>query len=400
MKKLLPTLLSATLLASSFTGAFAADITFTDVDKTTDFGKNVYKLVDAGIINGYEDGTFKAGDRLTRAEFCKMVNLTFGFTVASDNVFADVKNTDWFYTQVLYAINKGYIKGFEDNTFRGDDFISREQVCVILDRILSLTSDKEVTVSDEVSDWAQDSVKKMIANGYMPLEEGEKFRATEDITRGELVEALKFFVKEEAPKEEDKKDDTKNDDTKKDDNKGNSSSSGGSSGSSSGGSSSSGSSSDNSSDEDSKLPSLDDDNTSVTDPDPEPEPDPEPAKPTEEQIAASNKVCDELMELLAEIKMIDFEGEAATIIGYVQKDIEETVLAAYDENAEGDDKGVIITEQYVRTTYAEDIDAIKAVISSLDEMQKEEFKVQILQIRVDLLNTLATYFNINLEYFN
>lgn len=390
MKKLICALLAFVMCLSMCTVSFADDITFSDVDKTSALGESVYKLVSAGIINGYEDGTFKPDAHLTRAELCKMVNLTFGFTVAADNIFTDVKADDWYYVQVLYAVNKGYIKGFEDNTFRGDDNVSREQVCTILDRILELKSDKEVKISDEVSDWAQSSVEKMIANGYMPIENGDTFRATADITRGELAQALKFFVKDSADTKDDTKaDDTKTNGDKKDDSKG-STSTGGSKGNS--GSNGNSGNNGSSSDDDGKLPSQDDD--------PTPTPKPEPSKPTAEEIAASNTACNELDTVLADIELIEFKGDAATIIGYIKKDIEETLDAAYDEKSTAEDKGVIVNEQYVRKTYAKDIDAIKAIIDAMDENGKAEFKKEILKINTSSLTYLTKYFNINMEYFN
>lgn len=232
----------------------AETVKMKDVDYSTELGKSIDKLVSAGVINGIPeaDGTFtyRSDNPITRAEFCKMVNKTFGYNMTADNVFTDVNPSQWYYLDVLTAIKYGYIQGYGNGTFGGEDTITREQVCVILDRILNKTTDKEIVVSDSISPWAEKAVKNIIGLGYMPLEEGNTFRATQNMTRGEHALTLDDFVtvtnKEETKTEE-----------KKEDNKtqtnssgtinigGSSSSSGGSSsgGSSSGGSSSSGSSS-------------------------------------------------------------------------------------------------------------------------------------------------------------
>jgi len=114
--------------------------------------------------------------------------------------FTDVNEDDWYYSYVLVAVEEGYIKGFHDNTFRGEDPVTREQACAIINRV---TAAKGITlfdiplteqITDEISDWAVEDVKKIVANFVMPVEEGGKFRATQDITRAELVLSLDMFV--------------------------------------------------------------------------------------------------------------------------------------------------------------------------------------------------------------
>ena len=171
---------------------------FKDVDANSEIAKSIQKLYDAGVVNGIpeSDGTFtyKAANSITRAEFCKMINITFGYTIMADNIFTDVNPSQWYYIHVLPAIHYGYIKGKGDGTFGGTDNITREQVCVILDRIINKKSEKEVVISDEVSPWAADAVKNIVGLGYMDLEEGGKFRATAPMTRGEFAFAIDDFV--------------------------------------------------------------------------------------------------------------------------------------------------------------------------------------------------------------
>lgn len=155
----------------------------------------VYKLADAGIVGGYENGTFRPNNQLTRAELCKIVNLIFEFTTPATSNFADVKDTDWFYGHVLVAKQAGYINGFENNTFRGNANLTREQTCAIISRITKLElKSSNIVISDKVSDWAKNDVLKVISNGIIPLEENGIFRATENITRAELCMALASYV--------------------------------------------------------------------------------------------------------------------------------------------------------------------------------------------------------------
>ena len=101
----------------------ASKITFSDVDANTATGANIYKLVNAGILNGYEDGTFRPNNNLTRAELCKIVNLVFNYTEAEELSFSDMSKNDWFYNYVAIAKKAGYITGHADGTFKGNDYI-------------------------------------------------------------------------------------------------------------------------------------------------------------------------------------------------------------------------------------------------------------------------------------
>ena len=109
MKRIISLLVAVMIILSSV-AVFAdevittakPEISFSDVNTETDTGKAIYKLVDAGILNGYLDGTFKPGNTLTRAELCKIINLVFGYTEAATENFKDVKKEDWFYANEQY----------------------------------------------------------------------------------------------------------------------------------------------------------------------------------------------------------------------------------------------------------------------------------------------------------
>ncbi len=189
-------------LSLLFTSSVMADskVTFSDVTLGTDLGNAIYKLVEKGVVVGYPDGTFKPDNNLTRAELTKMINLVFGYTESDATGFNDVTDADWFKPYVLVAKKAGYIKGFEDGSFRGNQNLTREQACAIVSRCANLKETKMlIKISDPVSDWADVDVKKVIAAGFMSVEEGDKFRAKEDITRGELALLLKKYIDTQTP---------------------------------------------------------------------------------------------------------------------------------------------------------------------------------------------------------
>ncbi len=153
-------------------------------------------LAAAGVLSGDGDGKFRPNDSLSRAELCKVVNMIFKYTEKDTTGFSDVSKDAWYYEQVLIAKKAGYIKGYEDGTFRANNKVTREQACVILARVTGLKDNGVyVEIKDEVAAWALPSVKLVVAHELMALEEGNTFRATQNITRGEFSHTHAGFVK-------------------------------------------------------------------------------------------------------------------------------------------------------------------------------------------------------------
>ena len=184
-------ILCVVFVISVITGATA----FRDVNINTAQGKAIAAMKEQGYINGFEDGTFRPDATLTRAEFVTIINEMYRYYVESENIFTDVKEDDWFRHAVLTGVQAGYIKGMGDGRFAPNSPVTREQVCVMLDAILKIDSAPfKPNITDKVSDWAKNSVEKMVAIYLFSLEDGGKFRGTEPITRGEVCEALEKCV--------------------------------------------------------------------------------------------------------------------------------------------------------------------------------------------------------------
>lgn len=202
MKKNLIFMLVVFLLCTAMVPtAFAQEVTFSDLDRSTAAGQAVYKMVEIGYVKGMGDNTFQPDSPLTRAQMVRLVNQIFHYELKGKNLFSDVKTGQWFYDDIAIAQKIGYITGMGDGTFYPDEFVTREQVCVILNGIMNfelLPFDRKI--SDNVSAWAIDSVNKLVSNRVFLLEDENRFRATEPITRLEACVVLEqFLLSEEIP---------------------------------------------------------------------------------------------------------------------------------------------------------------------------------------------------------
>lgn len=128
------------IVLSTVAPVFAA--TPTDV-VGTDYEAAVGKLVALGIVQGYEDGTFKPEQNITRAEFSKIACYVIGVQTAAElskgtTKFKDVPATHWASGYINIASENALIKGYPDGTFKPEANVSYAEAITILVRALGL----------------------------------------------------------------------------------------------------------------------------------------------------------------------------------------------------------------------------------------------------------------------
>lgn len=132
---------------------------FTDVKSDRWSNKYISTLAKGGYIEGYNDATFKPEAYITRAEFTAMATRFAYLTNLADNTFTDISD-HWAIDYILKACNEGWIMGYEDNTFRPEDNISRAETMAIINRMLvrhvnaeGIHKDAKVWADNMVQDW-------------------------------------------------------------------------------------------------------------------------------------------------------------------------------------------------------------------------------------------------------
>lgn len=153
----------------------------------------ILQWVEDGLANGYPDGTFRPNNDITRAEFMKLVNNTFGFVEEVDIEYTDVPEGQWYYDIVKKAQAAGYIRGYDDGTIRPNNHITREEVATIIARIMNLEDNGEAVESFKDKDsikWSKGYVGAVVVANYMKGYEDGTFRPQRNITRAEAVYAL------------------------------------------------------------------------------------------------------------------------------------------------------------------------------------------------------------------
>ena len=93
-----------------------------------------------GIVKGYEDGTFRPNQPITRREFAAIA-ARYAENLDTWKTFRDVPPTDWAYKLINRVAGAGWINGYEDGTFRPNNNITRAEVVAIVNRMLNRKAD-------------------------------------------------------------------------------------------------------------------------------------------------------------------------------------------------------------------------------------------------------------------
>ena len=133
---------------------WSSENNFSDVSADKWYNNAVSTLSRMGVIGGYADGTFRPDAPISRAEFAKIaVSFTQNNGSAVYNYFTDVKTTDWFATYVTAAKDAGLIEGYSDGSFKPESKITRAEACAIVNRTLGRKPSKaHMKISDRI-DW-------------------------------------------------------------------------------------------------------------------------------------------------------------------------------------------------------------------------------------------------------
>ena len=129
-------------------------VTITDADDISpQYAEAAEVLTGMGIINGYEDDSFKPQQSITRAEVAAMIYRVATGDVddekadinAGAKLFTDVNADDWFAGYVNYCGDAEYIKGYEDDSFRADNNVTGYEVLAMILRAVGYDKNKEFT---------------------------------------------------------------------------------------------------------------------------------------------------------------------------------------------------------------------------------------------------------------
>ncbi len=137
---------------------------FEDVKAGDWFYNAIAYLDETGYFFRNKNTTYKPNEPITRAEFVDLANATSSLISKNSDVsFADVPEDHFYYVSIMAAASSGLVNGYEDNTFRPDNTITRAEVVTVINRLLGLkATEKTISTShlenefvDIATHWAR-----------------------------------------------------------------------------------------------------------------------------------------------------------------------------------------------------------------------------------------------------
>lgn len=203
MKKFTGFVLMVCMIVSLFAGvttAFAAK-DFKDVPSDNWAKPYVDFVVDKGYFAGATADLFKPDDNMTRGMFVAVIAKVEGLTL--DNIttvdFNDVQPGKYYAGAVKWATDNGIVSGYGNGNFGPNDAITREQICVMMDKYIQYHDannktkylDRKASVdfkdAADVSSWAKESVEKCVSYGLIQGFPDGKFYPKRNATRAEVA---------------------------------------------------------------------------------------------------------------------------------------------------------------------------------------------------------------------
>ena len=173
---------------------------FIDIAPDAWYKDAVQYAYDNGLMTGVSATEFAPEATTTRAMIVSILARLENVTSAESAGFSDVSDGDWYATAVNWAANVGVVNGYEDNTFRPNTAITREQLAAIL---MNYAAYKGEDVSaradlsnytDQPSIWATETMQWAVAEGLISGVTNTQLQPQGNATRAQVAAILQRFL--------------------------------------------------------------------------------------------------------------------------------------------------------------------------------------------------------------
>ena len=190
-----PHTIHATFARNSSGGSHKPTVTIPDDVPTGLNGKDHY-----AYVVGYPDGMVYPQKNITRAEvatifFRLLEDETREANMTKSNSYNDMKDGAWYTCAVSTLSKMGIIKGYEDGSFKPDASISRAEFAAIAARFDPDGDKTPATFSDVSSHWAKDEISIAANHGWIKGYEDGSFKPDQKITRAETMTLVNRVLK-------------------------------------------------------------------------------------------------------------------------------------------------------------------------------------------------------------
>ncbi len=175
---------------------------FSDIAPDAWYKDAIQYAYDNGLMTGVSATEFAPEQTTTRAMIVSILARLEGVTTAQAAGFADVDDNDWYATAVNWAASVGVVNGYEDNTFKPNTAITREQLAAILMNYAAYKGEDVsnradlTSYTDQPSTWAQEAMQWAVAEGLISGVTADTLQPQGAATRAQVAAILQRFLSE------------------------------------------------------------------------------------------------------------------------------------------------------------------------------------------------------------
>ena len=172
-------------------------------------GDYIYDCYEAGVLSGYEDGSFLPDNSLTRAEAAKIIASAVGLEIDGDaeSSFSDVADSHWASPYIEACVEAGIISGYADGTYLPGQNVTRAEIAKMIAVAVGLDADSTEDLTStfaDVSDthWALKYIEACVDAGIITGMTSTTFEPSSNVTRAQAAAMISRALAMDGDEEE------------------------------------------------------------------------------------------------------------------------------------------------------------------------------------------------------
>ncbi|WP_341323841.1 S-layer homology domain-containing protein [Solibacillus sp. FSL H8-0523] len=195
-KKMFTTVLASAIAIPAVVVPVSADTVFTDISPMSEYAEAVQFLSAEKLITGYSDHTFRPEQSISRQHVISIINNAVDLTpIREAKAFSDVPTNHPYSEAIQKAYRAGIIDGYEDSTFKPDQAITRAQAAKVMALAFKLQPGEKVTFQDVAKNhWSMPYIQAFASSGVTTT---GLFHPNDQLTRGHYALFLYRLISSE-----------------------------------------------------------------------------------------------------------------------------------------------------------------------------------------------------------
>lgn len=168
-----------------------SEVSSDEINKSFEELQKSIEVIRLPYMSGIAKDKFAPDEKITRAEAASVLKRVIDDKASANDIssFRDLKESDWFYDNIVFIEKAGLISGYDDGTFRPREAMTRAQFSSMMANYLKLPMGNNPIEFKDVKEnfWARDAINTLSSQGIMVGKSKNEFKPNDKITRAEAA---------------------------------------------------------------------------------------------------------------------------------------------------------------------------------------------------------------------